>query len=391
MAQTMQEKRSKNMIMGYMAAVAFAAGPFLYLNIGGRGLFLYIAVIFILAIGIKILLNHGVLDYCVPTVFWPYLLFIIWQFIGFIWSPQNSGKYIFDFSKILVFVILLCMNAYSAREKKLIHITQTATAIFLVIMMLTGEQTSEQGRYIFNMFGVAQDPNYMCFFLLMPFYWCLHTVMNNKTEKRIAVILSFAALIVLTTGFLATGSRGALFGLLMGVSIYLLTYRKMSIKRFLLILLFVVVAIFILLQIMHFLPDEITSRFRLEGILKSEGSGRYKIWRRYIQLIFDNGFYAIFGHGTYSCLDTTATHNYVLEILYENGFIGLVLALVFYIKLIRQFVRTKNWMSLAALTGALAMAMTLSVGSMLQFWLCIASTIVLNHDESGEIPEQKEM
>lgn len=370
--------------MGWVTAIAFAAGPFLYLNIGGRGLFLYIAALFVLALAMKILSNNGRLIFSVPTVFWPYLLLVLWQIVCFAWTKQNRAAHFYEFIKIVAFVILLCMNTYSYKEKKVIHSVQTVVAVYLVVTMLLGGQGSEQGRYAFSMFGVEQDPNYMCFFLLMPFYWCLHTTMNFKTEKKGDVILSVIALVILATGFLATGSRGALLGLFVGAAVYLFAYKKMSGKRLLTLFLLAVVAVFVLLQIMHFLPEEISSRFRLEAIFSSEGSGRYKIWARYLEMIFDDVFHALFGHGTFSCLGMTATHNYVLEMLYENGIVGLLLALPFYIKMIRRYIKTQSWASLAAASGALALSMSLSVSSMLQFWLCIASSMVLSNSQGTE-------
>lgn len=377
--------------VGLAVAVVFASGPFLYLNIGGRGIFLYIAALLLAMMAFQVVLAYWKLTFRVTCVMALYAATVIWQAITFLWSPATSGDVLYDFAKIVVFMLLICTRSYTDKDKTLIASAQAIVAVVLVVVMLSSSYVTAQGRFSFDLFGTQQDPNYMCYFLMMPFFWCFDAVLSRKLYSTFRVVISIVLVVILAVGFLATGSRGALLGLLAGIVVYFAAYSKMGIKKIVTMIVFALLAMLLFDKILSFLPEEVAERFELENILASEGSGRYEIWADYIDKMKGDPLLLLVGHGSYLCTTMTATHNYILEVLFEMGICGLLLSVCFYTAVISDIIKRRKWTQLATITCALVTSLSLSVNTMLQFWLCIMSIIVLG-SPYNEVPliEKKE-
>lgn len=388
---------------GICAALMFACGPFMFATIGGRGLFLYLTVLFVLSLLAQALIfdSRHALTFSISTeasrVLGPFLICLFWQLLTFLWSPAFSFASIYAYAKTVLFFLILSLPKYTKADKKLMLVAQTAIIVVATVVLLTQEVTSSAGgmvsdRLTFSFFGVEQDPNYLALFYVAPFV----SLLSVSLEKGRHVVLRLGALGLLAFmlfGLLNTGSRGALVGIGVTSIVFFAKTKKMRWWQFLLMILAAAALIVVLLELLGLiLPESIADRFTIEAILESGGSGRTEIWEKYLKSIIKTPLYLLFGAGNSSCvpLNFSDAHNYILEAWFEYGLVGIVCLVFFYFVLFRTALRDKNDISFTVIIGALTMAMFLSVGHMLPFWLCITLANVLHMPEK-ELPTRSKL
>ena len=387
---------------GIVVAAMFACGPFMFATIGGRGLFLYLAILFALSILLQAFAfdkRHALsltVNKEVNIIITPFLICLLWQLISFFWSPALSFASIYAYLKTMLFFLLLSLPRYSKADKKLMLVAQTAIIILATVVLLTQKETSSAGgavteRLTFTFFGVEQDPNYLAFFYVGPFVTLL-SVASDKCRHILARLGSITLLAFLTFGILSTGSRGALLGIVVATVIFLATKTTLRWWKFLSIIIgSALLAVVLFKSISQFLPESIADRFTLDHILESGGSGRTEIWERYITNLIKNPLYLLVGAGNSSCvsINYADAHNYFLESWFDFGIIGVAISIFFYFVFFRSVIKAKNHLSFTIIIGALVMAMFLSVNRMLPFWLCLTLANILHLPNKEELPRAK--
>jgi len=382
-------------LSGVPAAIMFACGPFLYANIAGRGLFLYLAMFFAACVLLQAARNKGTLVIRRDGIVSWFVVCVAYQLLSFLWSPVNSGDALYTYTKVVLFFLMLSVCKFSSADRKLMIIAQSLIAIIAVAVMLTTKSYFEAGswtseRLTFTFFGTALDPNYMCFLLVMPILFLLEKVCQKDEHGRFYRIICFVLLAYLLWGVLNTGSRGGLIGIVIACAIYLMSRTKLTLKKILVSILVTVVAVTAFQELLRFLPREVAERFSFEAVVEDRGTGRFDIWQDYLRTIFSDLWNIVFGAGNMSSVQTMghAAHNYFLETLYEGGLIGAILMVIFYAKIIRKAYQKKQWLAFSGVIGALAMSMSLSCSRMLEFWLCITLANALLQDEDGQRGQQ---
>ena len=387
---------------GITAALMFACGPFMFATIGGRGLFLYLAILFALSIAVQAFFidsKHAlslVPNDTVNTVITPFLLCLLWQLITFLWSPVFSFSAMYTYMKTVLFFVFLSLPKYTKADKNLILFAQTAVIVAATVILLTHGVTSSAGgattdRLTFSFFGVEQDPNYLAFFFVAPFV-ALLSLTTSKNRRIVVRIGAVALMAFLSFGILSTGSRGALLGIAAAFIVFFARKTQMRPWKFLLLTLAAIaLAIVLLKAVSTFLPESIADRFTLDNILENGGSGRTDIWKRYIDKLLKNPLYLLFGAGNSSSVsvNSSAAHNYILECWFEYGLVGVACLVFFFFVIFRSVLRVKNNCSFAIIISALVMSMFLSVSRMLPFWLCITLANILHLPEKDDSPKLK--
>lgn len=368
--------------VGLGTALLFICGPFMYAIIFGRGLFLYIAAVYIGAILLQAAKNSGRLSYHWDKIVQYYMLLALWQTITFIWSPARNGANLYEFSKIILIVFLVIIQRFSDQDRNLMLLSQTVVAVVAVfVMQRTGSQFAGVGnaanRSTFDFFGVTQDPNYMCYFIVAPCMYLFAAVLEGARGKKILRVISWILCAYLVYGVLSTGSRGGLMGIAIGILTYLLFRKRIGTKSLLALLALTMIASIGYDLVITVLPQSIVNRYTMENMLADGGSGRLTIWGNYFTHLLSNPFYFFFGTGAFSCETVMfrSAHNYIIEVAFEYGIVGLVLHILFFGRIIKAAKKSQNWIALSIVVATLVIGLTLSVSRMLQFWLAIIMAI----------------
>ncbi len=187
--------------------------------------------------------------------------------------------------------------------------------------------------YIFTGGGQAQQTYLIAYFLLLVPLFFLFDV--DKRIKRLLIIIYPLSLVPL----IMIARRGSIFGFLIGLFIYLLfTYRK---SRGITIL---TVLAFIIILLVSLFGDSFYALFdsRMVDIVELERMGRYNEYFWAIDLIRERGItQALFGAELFNFQSITGgtrtLHSDFASILIGSGFIGILLYLMIFFSLLKNF------------------------------------------------------
>jgi len=227
------------------------------------------------------------------------------------------------------------ISAYSIMKQKIIHKDLNFIKLLIVLFFVIGIER------FFNFY--VKVTSVQDFMQLNGFYYILMPLplifLVCKSKIRITSFVVSAILCILSA------KRSALISIiLIGVAIFVLTYKRNKMAFIYLGALFFVLCL-CLVDNMEFFERMIKLVERMENISEDGGSGRLSIVNRFFdkdindikqmpELFFGNGFesYSIKYNKTLK-----ASHNDFLEIIYSYGIIGLINLIIFYMLLIRRF------------------------------------------------------
>ena len=181
--------------------------------------------------------------------------------------------------------------------------------------------------------GFFADPNFLslfsCFFLLLSTY----------------LRLRHLYLFIFTLTIILSGSKTGYLYLLFQTSLYLLffDYKKSfnkidKIFKYLFFSLISIYFVFIIIDItFYFLPNDYIPKLRYYVIFDILNQKRIVMLKEFssleVNLLFGNGIYELTNYSKYRFNDFS--HNSLFEIYYDFGLIGIILSIIFYIKLIK--------------------------------------------------------
>ena len=363
--------------VGFMAAVIFACGPYMYATIRGIGLFMFLMVMYIAAVLLQAIRKYGgkapIKHSRIQRAF---VLLVVWENMSYVWSASFDFGNVYTLFKIVVFFLLLNINIYSEKDRKVMRFAMTGTAVLAIYMMLTTVRTIDVSflaeRASFSFFGVAQDPNYMCQLLVVPVVVLLAAALKENTPLIKRIISAILCLFILY-GVLYTGSRGGFLGAFIGIISYIIVYRKMSMKKALALVAGAILLFGVYTYLIGLLPDAVSSRFSADAIFRSRygTSSRTGLWAKYFRTMTQNPTSFLLGYGknTGGSIIGFGAHNYFVQQFFECGIVGLALSISLLICIFRIAWENKQWIAVASFFGIIVMMMTLSVGSDLRFWL----------------------
>ncbi len=389
-----KEKTGSVTWIGIVAALIFGCGPFLYLNILGRGIFLYLMVLFIGIVCIQAIIPiTGVPKISLSSTEKMLFVTFLWQTVTRLWTPAGPLAGFYEHLKVIALYFLLVLPVYKKNDKKLMYLAVILIAIYCVSYLtsadaLFNDEGTDGDRKTIMFFGIKQDPNYFCFMFIVPFVYCLSMALNNKKNMLLRGVC-VGVLIALLYGVLLTGSRGGLLGIAAATFVYIITYQKKKVKAILLLLIVFILLIYAFNNIHLFLPENLVERFSVENVMESGGSGRTEIWTDYLTTLFKNPLEIMvgFGYGAGSHMMYMAAHSYWIDNLFNYGVVGLILIIWFWVAMLKQAAKNKNWISFSSICGILMLATTLSVGTILQFWLAVSIVGVMNKSEEESLKE----
>lgn len=290
-----------------------------------------------------------------------------------------------DYSSISVsYVIGYCLNAmlyiclsvikYNDRELKLLEDVQIL--LLLVLLGITFfSNGSEFNRSTLKIFGQTCDPNYFVGYFIFPLSVTMKRIMQSKYRIGYVLLAFFSIYCVFLSG-----SRGGLIAVVVLILAFALIYPP-KIKHKLLVLLagsmFLLAAWFLLAP---FLQENIVARMSVENVIETGGTGRWYIWESMLDEIINSPDELMFGRGIHAMheiflngkWDVAVAHNQMIQMLYNQGIIGLIAFSVLTIGCFLHCIRKRKAVS-AAIIGMMALSISLSFNQTTRtFWNLVA-------------------
>ena len=289
-------------------------------------------------------------------------------------TNNRTYEYIVTYLMMTVLVVICSQEEWAKLDINLFLYTYYLGAIIMAIIAIAYGNSVYEGRSTIIIMGHSCDPNQLSASVLPGVFIGLEE--SIKEDGFIKKAGHFLAMMTAIYGILLTGSRGALLGLLVGLTIILsgqIISGKLQLYQ---IVILIIGAIIILRK----LPTLTLDRLRYSDIYLN-GSGRIKIWEILISS-FDAKW--IIGHGIGSSIsffldyygEAVAVHNTFLLVLYESGLIGLTLFAFMLLDLLINMIKSKNGLIAAILAGAMVNAFFLDSLNLRYLWNGIIFSIM---------------
>lgn len=189
-----------------------------------------------------------------------------------------------------------------------------------------------QSEQVFRFAGMYGDPNYYAVNLIIAL--CLIVILNHKKELTVIPSVCLGALMVVFVGM--TMSKSAFLMLIL--PLLLLLYSKAN-KRNYLVLLCVAVAGIVFVNLLFSGKIEmfnlVLSRLTKSSDIDSLTTGRAHLWQSYFNFLMSEPITLLFGGGFGAALlESHASHNTYIDLIYYLGIIGTALLLFVFATLI---------------------------------------------------------
>jgi O-antigen ligase len=148
--------------------------------------------------------------------------------------------------------------------------------------------------------------------------------------------------------------------------------------------------------VLPFLPDNIIDRMTIQSVVETGGTGRWDIWKLMLnevkssqnKLILGRGFgdmNRIFLEGRW---DPAVAHNQLIQVLYNQGIVGLTAFLCLTMGCFFRCVRKRRTVSVAII-GMMALSVSLSFNQTTRtFWNLVAyAAFNFTEGETNRLPE----
>ena len=268
-------------------------------------------------------------------VHFTYVFYLIYTVsLLFVYSESRAVITTKDMLLGALMFMLISMKIYNEREKRLMESAWLIVGIICIYACLSSKEvvSESMSRVVIRILGFEEDQNQFCAYLIMPTLVCIKRFLGKGRLKPF-----YAALLILSLySILKTGSRGGLLGILLGIGVYALIGIDSVKARAALVCSGAVVTLFMVTVIVPRLPENVMNRYSVSAVEEDGGSGRTEIWKFLINYSFENPRRLIRGSGivsTYSILPAAGfqngvAHNVFIQILNDEGIIGLLLYII---------------------------------------------------------------
>lgn len=264
---------------------------------------------------------------------------------GSVWPGASFALIVGDFSKTILFAILLALSIRALIDIERLAAVQVTGGVFYALEVVIGSASRGLGGY---------DPNDYSFVLVCTMPLAVYFVARSRTPFR--KILATMALLVMTAAIVKSGSRAGFLGFL-AIGVYLLiAYRALSLKLRL-------AAVVVCLAGLAFVATEKYWE-RMSTLLNPQEDynwsgqsygGRMEIWKRGFGYMMQRPLLGV-GAGAFGAAEGrlsamaerwrpgrgykwSSPHNSFVEIGAELGFTGLIVFLVLLYQAFRALVR----------------------------------------------------
>lgn len=265
-------------------------------------------------------------------------MFVLWSALTYFWSinPATTLARTISYAQLLAMLWLIWQFTRSSQDfRRLLQafvLGCYVACLFVFISFMSGEaRVIDPGGLERFSFG-RHDPNYLALTLVLgiPMAWHLYT--KSKHSLFSLLNLSYLPIAMIIVGL--TGSRGGLIATIVALSIIPLTYWHMHFWRKIALILAMIAATY---GTLLYIPETTFQRLTRtpEDIATENLAGRQNIWRSGLVILSENERAILIGVGSGNFAfaieaihgSARSAHNAYLNILTENGLVGLILFL----------------------------------------------------------------
>ena len=235
-------------------------------------------------------------------------------------------QYVRRYFETIGLMFLITMRKYAENEIKAFEITQlTLLGVLITLGFIGADWYGDRNTMI--IFGTTSNPNYFSGFFLLLMAVALKKLRDNKIYTIIcAALLALGAYMVFTSG-----SRSGLLGLAVMIMSYVFINAKGTKQRIIGICTAIGMAVILWTVVIPILPEDVSSRFSIQKIIKSHGTGRGDIWLSMLNTIKHSSWELMYGRGIFAYhemmidgkLMHVVAHNQFIQSLYNQGIPGI--------------------------------------------------------------------
>lgn len=302
----------------------------------------------------------------------------------FVDNSAVALNFVRGYFETMALLFIFTIRRYSRNEIELIEITQIILLIILILLGFIGADWYGD-RNTMTLFGATCDPNYFCGLFFLP----ITVALKKIKEKKIYSVISPILIILGAYMIISSGSRGGLLALAVMILSYIFINAKNTQQRFIGLIIAVFTAIVLWIVVIPLLPETVSSRFDMNELISSKGTGRGDIWVSMLESIKNSGKTLFTGNGIdarYKIMmngkiEEMVAHNQFIQVLYNQGIFGLITFVLLSLSAVTRNLKKRGYIS-AAMLGTLALAMTLSINpSVKAFWnLLIYAAFSFNYN-----------
>lgn len=287
------------------------------------------------------------------------------------------------FGIIFFWKIIVTQCDYSKQEIKFIINIYILISIIASLDVIFRNYTGSTGKLsIITLFGIKINANYFAAFIAIPPLLNFNYIIYSKKETILKKAFRVIGLIINIYGLFLTGSRAALIGYLGAqiVAIIIYTYRKITMKKIVLSIVFVGVALMFLGNISKYIPSWMYNRYFVNSYSDRSNEERVLIWRNAIDGVT---YKPLLGYGIgifnkldkYTALpngwtlpDSAPAHNTYLDILIYGGIVGIILFITFIVIVVKPFLKKDNIIYIPIILNLLFTSIIIGADKAVYFW-----------------------
>ena len=282
-----------------------------------------------------------------------------------------SVQYVRGYIETFALMYLITIRKYTANEIEAFEITQLLLLGIMISLGLVGADWYGD-RNTMTIFGATCDPNYFVGFFLLP------TAVAFKKMRENVVYMIICPILILLGSYivLSSGSRGGLIAMIIVIISFVFLNAKGFKQRLIGIIVAAAAAVIIWTVVLPILPEDVSSRFSIEKLIESGGTGRASIWVSMLSEIKQSTWELFCGRGIFvyhemmmeGKLSHVVAHNQFIQALYNQGIFGLITFVLMSFAAVFRNMKKRGYIS-AAMLGVLTLIMTLTVNpSIKSFW-----------------------
>lgn len=366
----------------------------LILNFNGMGTVLKFLGLIIIGIStIELFREHSPLP--ARKEYLAALIYSLYYLASLTWSYYEPNiALVFTILNLALFFIITTIRPFTEKEYAIIVLSSIFGVVTFSTIMIMNSNTMLYLKRVTILFGdKIIDPNDMGANFILPLFLCMDFLRKPLNHWLKTVFLLFIFLI----GFavILTGSRGALFAIIVGFIFYILFNNHISIKKkSLWIILSAVSCVLLYFLISGYLPEVVKARLTIRSILEDKGSDRLILWNDAMNIFVNSDIFRIvFGYGlanfpfihenNYALL--IGTHNLFIQNLIEGGLVALALLFLLLFYVLKGVIKKRDWVAASILIATIIVSCFLETVCKKFFWnaLIFASVHVISKNSTG--------
>lgn len=292
----------------------------------------------------------------------------------FVDASDTSMDYVIGY--ILNAAIYMCMTVvpYNKTELELMEKIQILLLVILVAVTLLSNGTHDD-RTTLMIMGQTCDPNDFVGYFVFPLAVAFKKLVSGKHTVIYLLLIAVSLYCVFLSG-----SRGGFLAIAVTIAGFAILYPANNAKRILFFVCGFVILVGFWVIVKPLMPENIIERMNVNSVIESGGSGRTDIWKSMIQTIITEPDKLLFGRGIRTvhrflrdgAWTEAAAHNQVLQIIYNQGLVGLISFLALTGISFFRCVKRRKTVAIAII-GMMALSISLTFNQTTRtFWNLIA-------------------